>query len=75
MPSNTRRTLVLTHESAGHWLRRALPPHVFTAPLHEDVEAAENAEAARNWRLSDGDWRRFVGTYCAGFVAASIFIA
>jgi hypothetical protein len=67
----TRRALVLTQESARHWFRRSLPPHVFTDPLPAD---AENAEAARRWRLSGGDWRRFASTYCAGVVAIAAFI-
>lgn len=73
----TRRTLVLTQESAGHWFRRSLPPHVFTDPLgpDADMEAEENAQAARCWRMSGGDWRGFLSTYCASFVAISIFIA
>jgi hypothetical protein len=75
MRSMTRRSLVLTQESAGHWLRRALPPHVFTEPLEGDPELAENAEAARTWRLNGGDWRGFLTTYCASFVAITLFIA
>ncbi|WP_238538987.1 hypothetical protein [Novosphingobium sp. AP12] len=71
----TRRALVLTQESAGHWFRRSLPPHVFTDPLPGDVKDGENREAARRWRLAGGDWQRFLATYCAGFVAVSLFIA
>lgn len=75
MRSMTRRALVLTQESAGHWFRRSLPPHVLSAPLEDDPEAAENAEAARLWRLSGGDWRGFLSAYCASFVAITLFIA
>ena len=75
MRKMTRRALVLTHESAGHWFRRSLPVHVFTQPLGVDVEAEENAVAARRWRMSGGDWRGFLAAYCASFVAISIFIA
>lgn len=71
----TRRALVLSQESAGHPFRRSLPPHVFTEPLGIDVEAEENAQAARNWRLNGGDWRSFLTAYCASFVAVMIFIA
>ncbi|MEE4450193.1 hypothetical protein [Novosphingobium resinovorum] len=75
----TRRALVLTQESAGHWFRRSLPPHVLSAPVEDDSgddpEAAENAEAARLWRLSGGDWRGFLSAYCASFVAITLFIA
>lgn len=73
MRSMTRRALVLTSESAGHWLRRSLPPHVFTEPLVDVPD--EDVAAARRWRLSGGDWQRFLATYCAGFVAVSLFIA
>ncbi len=74
MRSMTRRALVLTQESAGHWFRRSLPPHVFAMPV-DDGAAEENAEAARRWRLSGGDWRGFLGAYCASFVAITLFIA
>lgn len=69
-----RRSLVLTQESARHWFRRSLPPHVFALQA-DDGAAPENAEAARSWRLSGGDWRGFLTTYCASFVAISLFIA
>lgn len=72
MRSMTRRALVLTQESAGHWFRRSLPPHVFTDPLPQD---AENREAARRWHLGGGTWHGFLSTYCAAFVAISLFIA
>ncbi|KQM19474.1 hypothetical protein ASE49_04395 [Novosphingobium sp. Leaf2] len=75
MPSMTRRALVLTQEAAGHWFRRSLPAHVFTAPLEGDPEVAENAEAAARWRMSGGDWRGFLASYCASFVAVMLFIA
>lgn len=75
MRSMTRRALVLTQESAGHWLRRSLPPHVFTDPLPADVEAGEDREAARRWRLNGGDWRGFLSAYCASVVAIGLFIA
>ncbi|MCT2400560.1 hypothetical protein [Novosphingobium mangrovi (ex Huang et al. 2023)] len=71
----TRRALVLTHEAAGHPFRQSLPQHVFTEPLGIDVEAEENAQAARRWRMTGGDWRGFLAAYCASFVAVSIFIA
>lgn len=70
MRSMTRRALVLTQESARHWFRRSLPPHVSTGPLEVD---AQNAAAARCWRLSGGDWRRFASTYCASVVAIAVF--
>ncbi|MBF7011926.1 hypothetical protein HWN72_10270 [Novosphingobium sp. HR1a] len=72
MRSMTRRALVLTQESAGHWFRRSLPPHVFTESLEEEDE---DVEAARKWRFSGGDWRGFLTAYCASFVAITLFIA
>lgn len=75
MRSMTRRSLVLTQESAGHWFRRSLPPHVFTDPLEDDPVERENAEAARHWRISGGDWKGFFSAYCASFVAIIMFIA
>ncbi|WP_404481937.1 hypothetical protein [Novosphingobium sp. BL-52-GroH] len=68
----TRRALVLTQESARHWFRRSLPPHVLADPLPAD---AENVEAERRWRLSGGDWRGFLSAYCASVVAIGLFIA
>ncbi len=75
MRNMTRRALVLTQESAGHWFRRSLPPHVFSAPLPADVEDGANREAARQWRLNGGDWRGFLSAYCVGVVAIGLFIA
>lgn len=75
MRSMTRRALVLTHESAGHWFRRSLPPHVFTTAFPGEVEQGENKEAASRWRLGGGTWQGFLSTYCASFVAISLFIA
>ena len=71
----TRRALVLTNESAGHPFRRSLPAHVFAVAAGPETEAAENARAARRWRLNGGDWRGFLTAYCASFLAVTIFIA
>lgn len=62
-----RRYLVLTDEAARHPFRASLPPHV-REPLSD---APENA---RGWRLSRQDWRQFLTTYCAGFIAVTAFI-
>ncbi|QDK32094.1 hypothetical protein [Sphingomonas sp. IC081] len=70
-----RRTLVLTSESARHPFRRTLSPRVFVAALPADVEAAENEQARRAWRLSGADWRGFLSAYCASLVAIAVFIA
>ncbi|MYL98336.1 hypothetical protein GR702_11230 [Novosphingobium sp. FGD1] len=72
MRSMTRRALVLTHESAGHWFRRSLPPHVFTTPLSDE---AEDREARRRWHLNGGDWQGFLSAYCTSFLAIVTFIA
>ncbi|WP_231568304.1 hypothetical protein [Novosphingobium malaysiense] len=71
----TRRSLVLSQESAGHPFRRSLPAHVFTEPLGIDAEEDENARAAERWRMAGGDWRGFLTAYCASFVAIIVFIA
>ncbi|MFC3214178.1 hypothetical protein [Novosphingobium panipatense] len=72
-----RRALVLTHESASHWFRRSLPPHVFRVPAwaESDGRAAANMAAATAWRASGSDWRSFLSTYCSCFVAIGVFIA
>lgn len=75
MRSMTRRALVLTQESAGHWFRRSLPHHVFTDPLAQNVDETENRKAARRWRLCGSSWQGFLTAYCASFVAISLFIA
>lgn len=74
MKNMKRRALVLSSEAAGHPFRRSLPPHVLAAPFPADVEAAENAEARRTWRLSGNDWRGFLSAYCASLVAITVFI-
>lgn len=70
-----RRALVLTSETAGHPFRRSLPPHTLAAPFPADIEAAENAEAGRTWRLSGSDWRGFLSAYCASLAAITVFIS
>jgi len=63
-----RRYLVLTDEAARHPFRASLPPHV-REPL-SDAQVP-----VRSWRLSRQDWRQFLTTWCAGFVAVSTFIS
>ena len=63
-----RRYLVLTDEAARHPFRASLPPHV-RQPL------SDAPEPKRGWRLSRQDWRQFLTTYCAGFVAVTMFIS
>lgn len=61
-----RRSLVLTEESARHWFRRSLPPHVkrdlFPIPA-EDL-----------WRLTLADVRGFASVYVAATAAILTFI-
>ena len=63
-----RRYLVLTDEAARHSFRASLPPHV-----REPLEVTP--QPARGWRLSRQDWRQLLTTYCAGFIAVTLFIS
>jgi hypothetical protein len=63
-----RRYLVLTDEAARHPFRASLPPHVREPISDRPVQA-------RSWRLSRQDWRQFLTTWCAGFVAVTLFIS
>jgi len=66
---SNRRALVLTTEGARHPFRRSLPPHVFV-PLPED-------EPERRTMLQAlvQDWKSVFSTYCAAFVAVTLFVA
>ena len=61
-----RRSLVQTDETARHWFRATLPPHV------RSDEYAAPAESL--WRLTRDDVRGFVSTYLAAFAAILVFI-
>jgi hypothetical protein len=63
----TRRSLVVTDESARHPFLQSLPPHVRhgQAPVR----------ARKRWAISAHDWRDFFLSYCACFVAVSTYIA
>jgi len=61
-----RRSLVLTDETARHWFRASLPPHV------RSNEYAAPAESL--WRLTKDDVRGFVSAYLATFAAVLVFI-
>ena len=63
-----RRYLVLTDEAARHPFRASLPPHV-REPL------SEAPVPIGSWRLSRQDWRQFLTTWCAGFLAVTTFIS
>ena len=62
-----RRALVVTDESARHPFLQSLPPH---------VRRGEAAVAPRKrWFITMRDWRDFLLSYCACFVAVSVYIA
>jgi hypothetical protein len=64
---NRRRALVLTDESARHPFLRSLPPHV--------RKLASPASPLRGeWRVTSTDCRDFLCTWCAAFVAMSVYI-
>jgi len=67
-PLTNRRALVLTSEGARHPFRRSLPPHVF-------VPLPERREQGTIRAMIAEEWRSFVGTYCAAFVAVVVFLA
>ncbi|MFO1256535.1 MAG: hypothetical protein U1E37_12840 [Sphingomonadaceae bacterium] len=62
-----RRSLVLTDEAARHPFLASLPAHV------RKVEAPRAVTQARHGWLTD--LRDFLATYCACFVAVSLYIA
>ena len=64
-----RRSLVLTHEGAGHPFRRSLPRPVFAAP----AKAAETRGKAP--QSDDQDWKLFFLSFAAFFTVAYTFIA
>jgi len=67
-PFSSRRALVLTTEGARHPFRRSLPPHVWV-PLAD-------APAKRSFtQVLVEDWRSVFGTYCAAFMAVTLFVA
>jgi hypothetical protein len=66
--SRKRRALVLVDESARHPFLRGLPPHV-------RGKTAGAALRRPSRQIDAGDWRAFLATFCAAFVAVSIWIA
>lgn len=62
-----RRSLVLTDEAARHPFLASLPPHVRRG-------GAPVTPAGRKWRLSAEDLKEFTTTYCAAFLAVSLYI-
>lgn len=61
-----RRSLVLTDESARHWFRASLPPHVKRNLIPIPAEAL--------WRLTMEDVRGVASTYVAATAAILVFI-
>jgi hypothetical protein len=61
-----RRNLVLTDESARHWFRAILPPHVRNELIPIPAEAL--------WRLTLDDVRGVASTYVALTLAIFAFI-
>jgi hypothetical protein len=61
-----RRSLVLTDESAHHWFRAILPPHVKRDLIPFPAEAL--------WRLTLADVRGVASTYVALTLAIFAFI-
>ena len=61
-----RRSLVLTDETARHWFRASLPPHVKRDLIPIPAEAL--------WRLTMDDVRGVASTYVAATAAVLVFI-
>lgn len=61
-----RRSLVLTDESARHWFRACLPPHVKRDLIPVPADAL--------WRLTAEDVRGFASVYVAATAAVLAFI-
>jgi hypothetical protein len=61
-----RRSLVLTDETARHWFRASLPPHVKRDLIPIPAEAL--------WRLTMDDVRGVASTYLAATAAILVFI-
>ncbi|AUX69544.1 hypothetical protein CHX26_08620 [Porphyrobacter sp. HT-58-2] len=61
-----RRSLVLTEESARHWFRASLPPHVKRDLIPIPAESL--------WRLTMEDVRGVASTYVAATLAIFAFI-
>lgn len=61
-----RRSLVLTEETARHWFRSGLPPHVKRDLIPIPAEDL--------WRLTLSDVRGFASVYLAATAAILVFI-
>jgi len=74
-----RRALVLTDEGARHPFRRLLPAHIRRAFGDDAGEARSEASGLNPSRVTGAgmtvaDWRDVAATYCAAFVAATMFL-
>jgi hypothetical protein len=65
---SSRRALVLSDEGARHPFRRSLPPHVCGK-----TSAGLPSRSLRQVIVED--WKSFLTTYCAAFVAVSLYVA
>lgn len=61
-----RRSLVLTDETARHWFRMSLPPHIKRELIPIPAESL--------WRLTMDDVRGVASTYVAVTLAVFAFI-
>jgi len=61
-----RRSLVLTEETARHWFRMSLPPHIKRDLIPIPAESL--------WRLTMDDVRGVASTYVAVTLAVFAFI-
>lgn len=61
-----RRNLVLTDETARHWFRASLPPHIKSDLIPIPAESL--------WRLTMADVRGVASTYVALTLAVFAFI-
>ena len=61
-----RRSLVLTEETARHWFRMSLPPHIKRDLIPIPAESL--------WRLTMDDVRGVASTYVAATAAILVFI-
>ena len=62
-----RRALVVTDESARHPFLQSLPPHI--------RRAEAPVQPRHGWQITVRDWRDFLLSYLACFVAVSAYIA
>ncbi len=78
LPEHVLRVPVLWEEVSGG-LSQARPAVLFGGLAADGGAGAEeeraNARAAQVWKLTGGDWQRFLAAYCLAFFAIFTFIA